>query len=607
MCGFCGFTNYIEDKQTVLDDMLHKIIHRGPDDKGEYIDDDIAIGFRRLSIVDLSGGHQPLYNEEKSPNNLVMVFNGEIYNHKELRAELEEKGHTFATNSDGECILHLYEEYGEKMPLYLRGMFAVVIYDINNKRIFAVRDHFGIKPFYYANMGNSFMFGSEIKSLTAHPNFVKKLNEEALAQYLTFQYSVLPETFFKGVFKLPPGHYLVYEKNTTTVVKYFSPMFEPQEMTEEAADEALSKVMDESIKRHSESEVEVGSFLSGGVDSGFVTASFSGKQCFTVGFEREDYNEITHAKELADELRLMHRAKTISKEEYWNVLPKVQYHMDEPLADPAAVAFYFACEEAAKHVKAALSGEGADEFFGGYNIYREPIDLRPITRLPMFIRRILGACAKILPPFVKGRNYILRGSKTVEERFIGNAYMFTPKERAKLLKGNTGRAPKVVTAPFYKEVTGLDDITKMQHIDVNLWMVGDILLQADKMSMAHCLEVRTPLLDKEVFKVAAKLPTHLRVNKKATKYIFRKVAEKRLPEESAKRKKLGFPVPIRVWLREEEYYRKVKEAFASVVAEKYFRTDVLQGMLVAHYKGKKDNSRKIWTVYMFLLWYEEFF
>jgi len=606
MCGFCGFTKQIigETQEAVLQGMMDKIIHRGPDAQGTYIDENIALGFRRLSIVGLDGGDQPIYNEDKS---LVLVFNGEIYNHKILRADLEAKGHTFATASDGECILHLYEEYGDEMPMYLRGMFAVVIYDIKRKRLYAARDFFGVKPFYYTQMDGSFYFGSEIKSFLAHPGFVKELNEEALAQYLTFQYSVLSETFFKGVFKLPPGHYLVHEDEKITTTKYFSAKFNPKEMTLAEAEASLDDVIAKSICTHMESEVEIGTFLSGGVDSSFVAASFGGKKAFTVGFNQQNYNEIEYAKELAQKLELEHHTKTITTDEYWNVLPKVQYYMDEPLADPASVAFYFACEEAAKHVKAALSGEGADEFFGGYNIYKEPLDLKPITSLPMPVRRVLGWLAKLLPSFVKGRNYLIRGSKTVEERFIGNAYMFTPKERAALLKGNSGKHPTEITAPFYKEVEGMDDVTKMQHIDIHMWMVGDILLQADKMSMAHCLEVRVPLTDKDVFKVAAELPTHLRVNKTATKYAFRKLAEKRLPQENAKRKKLGFPVPIRVWLREEKYYEAVKMHFTGAVAEQYFNVNVLLRLLNDHYRGKKDNSRKIWTVYMFLLWYKEFF
>jgi len=354
--------------------------------------------------------------------------------------------------------------------------------------------------------------------------------------------------------------------------------------------------------------VEVGSFLSSGVDSSYVAACFKGQRCFTVGFDYEKYNETKYAKELADKLGLEHHAKTISTDEYWNALPKVQYHMDEPLADPAAIALYFVSKEAAKHVKVALSGEGADEFFGGYNIYKEPLDLKAVTSLPMSVRKALGWLAEKFPFNVKGKNYFIRGSKTVEERFIGNANIFTKNERAALLKrGDMGKSPQEITAPFYEEAGETDDITKMQHLDIQLWMVGDILLKADKMSMANSLEVRVPILDKEVFRVAAHLPTPLRTNRSGTKYAFRRAAARHLPEDFASRKKLGFPVPIRVWLKDDKYYEIVKGHFKGEAATKYFNTTVLMRILNEHRTGKKDNSRKIWTVLMFLLWYEQYF
>ena len=584
--------------------MMDRIVHRGPDSSGTYIDANVAIGFRRLSIIGLEDGNQPLYNEDRS---LVLVFNGEIYNHQVLRAELEGKGHNFVTQSDGECILHLYEEYGDDMAQYLRGMFAFVLYDIRHERIFCVRDFFGIKPFYYGQLESTFLFGSEIKSFLEHPEFEMTLNEEALANYLTFQYSVLPETFFKGIYKLLPGHYLVYENGQVSTTRYFTPKFNPIDMTLEMAENAVDNVMQDSLRAHMISDVEVGSFLSSGVDSSFVAACFKGQRCFTVGFDYEQYNEIKYAKELADKLDLEHHSKTISTEEYWNSLPKVQYHMDEPLADPAAVALYFVSKEAAKHVKVALSGEGADEFFGGYNIYKEPLDLKAVTSLPMSIRKALGWLAEKFPFNVKGKNYFIRGSKTIEERFIGNAYIFTKNERAALLKRDMGKPPQEITAPFYEEAGEADDITKMQHLDIQLWMVGDILLKADKMSMANSLEVRVPILDKEVFRVASCLPTPLRTNRSGTKYAFRRAAARHLPEDFARRKKLGFPVPIRVWLKDDKYYEIVKGHFKGAAATKYFNTTVLMRLLNEHRTGKRDNSRKIWTVLMFLLWYEQYF
>jgi len=589
--------------------MMNKIIHRGPDSFGTYVNDDIVLGFRRLAIIGLEDGDQPIYNEDRS---LVLMFNGAIYNYMSLREAMLERGHVFNTNTDGECLLHLYEEYGAKMLSYLRGMFAFIIYDSGNKTLFAARDFFGIKPFYYgycnaeSESNKTFLFGSEIKSFFAHPDFKPILNEEALAQYLTFQYSVLPETFFKGVFKLPAGHYMVYKDGEVEIQRYFSPKFNPADMTLEMAINAIDNVIGDSIEAHMASDVEVGSFLSSGVDSSLTAARFGGQRCFTVGFDYEHYNEIAYARELTEKLEITHHPKTITTEEYWEALPKVQYHMDEPLADPSAVAFYFASQEAAQHVKVAMSGEGVDEFFGGYNIYKEPLDLKILTALPTPFRKTLGNIAKVFPFAIKGRNFFIRGSKTVEERFIGNAYIFSKEEREILLKQDLGVHPQEITKSIFRGASPADDITKMQHLDIHLWLVGDILLKADKMSMAHSLEVRTPYLDKEVFKVASRIPTALRVNRSGTKYAFRRVAAKYLPESSAKRKKLGFPVPIRVWLREDKYYNIVNEYFTGEAAEKYFNTDALVALLNEHKNNKKDNSRKIWTVFMFLLWHKQF-
>ena len=609
MCGFCGFIENKNDKKIdrsqVISAMMEKISHRGPDAAGHHVDGDIALGFRRLAIIDLKSGDQPMYNEDRS---LVLVFNGEIYNYVSLRDMLVRQGHTFASQTDYECLLHLYEEYGCDMLTHLRGMFAFVIYDTLKKELFGARDFFGMKPFYYGHMQDTFLFGSEIKSFMAHPDFEPALNEEALAQYLTFQYSVLPETFFKGIYKLMPGHYMIYKDGKLSTHRYFTPKFNPaKKMTLEMAVNSIDKVLGDSIRAHMVSDVEVGSFLSGGVDSGLVAARFKGQRCFTVGFDYEDYNEIAFSKELADELGLAHHTKTITTEEYWEVLPKVQYYMDEPLADPSAVALYFVSREAARHVKVALSGEGADELFGGYNIYKEPLDLKILTVLPMWLRNFLGKLAAAIPFAVKGKNFLIRGSKTIEERFIGNAYIFTKHEREKILKQDPGDLPQTITAPVYKEAEGNDDITRMQCLDIQLWMVGDILLKADKMSMAHSLEVRAPFLDKEVFKVASRIPTNLRVNRNGTKYAFRRAAARYLPDTLTRRKKLGFPVPIRLWLKEDKYYNVVKSHFTGETAKKYFNPEALVKLLNEHRNRKKDNSRKIWTVFMFLLWHKEFF
>ncbi|MDO5402307.1 MAG: asparagine synthase (glutamine-hydrolyzing) [Eubacteriales bacterium] len=606
MCGFAGFTGHLDNGEEILANMMNKIIHRGPDSAGQHIDGKAYLGFRRLSFIDLDNGSQPMYNEDKK---IVITFNGEIYNHEELRNELIQKGHTFANRSDTEVLIHAYEEYGEDMLNMLRGMFAFVIWDSEKETLFGARDFFGIKPFYYAIIDGNIVFGSEIKSILEYPGYKKAVNETALENYLTFQYSVLEETFFKGIYKLMPAHFLKFHDGRLDIKRYWTPTFEAD--NSKTLDEFVNEIdaaMHDSVEHHKISDVEVGSFLSSGVDSSYVAATFNGDKTFTVGFDYEKYNEIDYAKALSDKIHIDNYSKLVTSEEYWNAIPTIQYQMDEPLADPSAIALYFVSQTASKHVKAAMSGEGADEFFGGYNIYHEPHDLAGFQKLPLGLRKALAKCASALPFKFKGKNFLIRASKTVEERFIGNAFMFTEKERAKVLKNPTGKYNHTeLTKPFYDQVKDQDDVTKMQYIDINFWLIGDILLKADKMSMAHSLEVRVPFLDRKVFDVARTIPAKYRVNKQNTKYAMRMAAHRYLPDMVAEKKKLGFPVPIRIWLKDEKYYNIIKKSFTSKAADKYFNTKELIKYLDDHKAGKADNSRKIWTIYMFLVWYEDFF
>ena len=605
MCGFCGFTGQIATPEEILEKMKNKIIHRGPDSGGSHIDNGIAMGFRRLSFVDLEGGSQPIYNETKD---MVITFNGEIYNHHEIREELEAKGHVMSSHADTEVLIHGYEEWGEDILQKLRGMFAFVIWDKKNETLFGARDFFGIKPFYYTLADGNLIYGSEIKAILEHPAVKKEVNPLALENYLTFQYSVLEETFFKGIFKLMPAHCFTFKNGKMDIKRYWEPVFEPDnsKTLDQWVDE-IDAAMQDSIAAHEKAEVEVGSFLSSGVDSSYVAASFSGDKTFTVGFAHENYNEIDYAKALAEKIEVNNYSHLISEQEYWDSIGNVQYHMDEPLADPSAIALYFVARTAAQHVKTSMSGEGADEFFGGYNIYREPHDLLPLTRLPRPIRKGLGAMAQKLPK-MKGKNFLIRGSKDLQERFIGNAFMLNEQERERILKHPTGKFHHTqLTKPFYDKVKHLDDVTKMQYIDIHFWLIGDILLKADKMSMAHSLEVRVPFLDRVVFDVARRIPTEFKVTKENTKFAMRQASHRYLPDMVAEKKKLGFPVPIRVWLREDKYYNIVKEAFHSPAAQEYFKTEEIMKYLDEHKAGKADNSRKIWTVYMFLVWHKQFF
>ncbi len=606
MCGYVGFTNTIQGSaEEVLVNMMDKIVHRGPDSHGQFINDDIALGFRRLSIIDLEAGHQPLYNED---NTLALVFNGEIYNYRQIREGLVAAGHTFKTHSDSEVLIHGYEEYGEDLVPMLRGMFSFVIWDTKTKTLFGARDYFGIKPLYYARFGNAFLFGSEIKGFTPHPAFTASLNEEVLANYLSFQYSPTEETFFKNVYKLPPAHYFTYKNGEMFKTRYWHPDFNEDtsgKTINEYAD-IVDDAIKESVEAHKISDVEVGSFLSSGIDSSYIAATANVDKTFTVGFgSDEKYNEISYAKEFADFINTVNISKVITPEEYWGEFPRIQYHMDEPLADPAAVPLYFVSKLAAEQVKVVLSGEGADELFGGYKIYAAPLACPKFNLVPTPIRRALGKIAMLLPK-IHGVNFLIRRGRPVEDWFIGNANIFSKRERAKLLKKDNSPAPRELCKKFYKEVSDKNEVTRMQYLDINMWMMGDILLKADKMSMAHSLELRVPFLDREIMQLAQTIPLDKRVNLSNTKLALRKAASKTLPSKTSEKPKLGFPVPIRVWLKEDKYYNIVKEEFLSETSNKYFNTSRLVKLLDEHRAGKCDNSRKIWTVYTFLVWYKQF-
>lgn len=612
MCGFVGFAdvNLAIDKTKIINDMMDTIVHRGPDSGGFFSDDKVTFGFRRLKIIDLSEeASQPIYNEDK---NYTLIFNGEIYNYQELREELKEKGHVFKSNSDSEVIIHGYEEYGTEILHKIRGMFAFAIWDVKNETMFLARDFFGIKPLYYTQntVDNSFIFGSEIKSFLKSPAFKKELNTDALRPYLTFQYSVLDETFFKGVYKLKPGHYMIYKKNTIKIVPYWGINYDEKENSLEYYVDRIQSTLRESVNYHKISDVGVGSFLSGGIDSSYITALLMPNKTFSVGFQDYEgiFNETNHAKELSDILKIENHRRIINADECFEMLPTIQYHMDEPQSNPSSVPLYFLSELASKHVKVVLSGEGADEIFGGYEWYHPTPNMDKYEKIPYIIRRVLSQICKRLP---KNRitSFLVKGGQKVEEKFIGEAKVFDEDDALRLLKGKYKKGPSIesITKVVYDQVADKDDVTKMQYIDLKLWLPGDILLKADKMSLAHSIELRVPFLDKAVMSLASQIPTRYRVNKMNTKYALRTAAKEVLPDEWASRPKVGFPVPIRYWLREKKYYDIVKEMFESDIAKEFFHTEELMRYLDEHYTEKDNHARYIWTVYVFLVWYKKFF
>ena len=624
MCGFVGFTAVDYDTDTnkaVVKDMADRIAHRGPDDEGFFVDDDIAMGFRRLSIIDLEGSRQPMQNADGT---VTVTFNGEIYNYRDLRDELAADGWTFKTESDTETLLVSYLAWGKLLLDKVRGMFAFAIWDKQRGELFCARDFFGIKPFYYTvqngEAGSQFIFASEIKCILEHPAYERELNEEALEQYLCFQFSALPETFFKGIYKLEPAHCMtVRADGTTETERYWRPTYDfDQNRSREDTVKAIDAAMRESVRYHNVADVEVGSFLSSGIDSSYMAACLAKEnpdiKTFTVGFAEYEgeRDEISWARELADELHIENNSKHIGEEEYWESLPRVQWHMDEPSADPSAVALYFVDQEAAKKVKAVLSGEGADEFFGGYRIYQTPFANAKLSWVPKGLLRGASKAAHALG--VRGANYLERASETPEDWYYTNAngVAFSPEERERLRAGKRAdgaarvASPQELIAPAYAEVAGLDDTTRMQYVDLFFWLVGDILLKTDKMSMAHSLESRVPFLDKEVFNVSRTIPTPFKANGEQTKIALREAAERAIPKDWAQKEKLGFPVPVVNWLRQDRYYNMVKEWFTGPEAETFFNTDELVRLLDEH-RYKIDRSRKIWIVYMFLMWYRIYF
>ncbi len=608
MCGIVGFIDKRnkKDKEKILKEMTKKIYHRGPNSEGIYASNDIGLGFRRLSIIDLDGGSQPIYNEQKDK---LIIFNGEIYNFLELREQLEKKGHIFSTDTDTEVILHGYEEYGDKILEKLRGMFSFVIWDIKNNNLFGARDHFGIKPFYYApNMNGTFMFASEIKALLEHPDFIKEVNKEALRPYLTFQFSALNETFFKGVFKLKPGHYFNYKDGKLDIKSYFEVKFDSVEKPIEKYAKEIQKLVDESVEYHKRSDVKSGAFLSGGVDSSYIVATLMPNKTFSVGFEREHFNEVDQAKELSDMLKIENINKIIKPDEFFDSLENVMYYCDEPEGNPSAVPLYFLSEIASKYVTVVLSGEGADELFAGYNCYEISAQDLIYRKLPKFIRYPLGKIAYALPWF-HGRKFLIRNGLPLEDYFTGSAFIFNEKEKEKVVKNEylVGKTFKEVTKPIFDKVKDKDEVTKMQYLDMHLWLPEDILLKADKMTMAHSIELRVPFMDKTIMSIASKIPDKYKVTTETTKYVFRKSAYERLPEEWVKRPKWGFPVPFHYWIKEEKYYKKVREEFEQDYVNEFFHQKELLKLLDDHFYKGKTNGRKIYIIYVFLLWYKKYF
>ena len=623
MCGIAGVLGPAERTSQVIGPMLEVIHHRGPDDSGSYVGSDFAFGMTRLSIIDIAGGHQPMWSLDGT---VGIVFNGEIYNYRELDAELAEAGLPPRSSSDTDTILRLYEHMGRDdlpgMLRRLRGMFGLCIYDASLQRLVLARDPLGIKPLYVrledGTQGSRVAaFGSEIKSLLVDPKVIPEVDMDAVVNYLSFQFNPLPQTFFRGIRRLDPGHYAVVPiaEPRFQPERYWRYEFAPAVDNESLLVDEVRGVLEDSVEHHLIADVPVGAFLSGGVDSA-ITVTLVQEQrkamglepvkTFTVGFDA--VSEHAEAREVADALGTDHHEIHVDLSDYLGVLPDIAWYFDEPVADPSAVSLYFVARAAREHVTVVLSGEGADELFGGYRIYREPIDLDRIRRLPSPLRRLAGRLGRSTRSF-PGRNYLRRAATPFAERYIGNAYVFRPEEVRTLLRDPrqaTHVRPADVLAAQYPGFDSLPESRRMQLVDMNFWLRGDILAKADRMTMAHSLELRVPDLDPEVAAVSARIPDDLKYREGTTKWLLRRAFRGRIPESTERRAKLGFPTPFRHWLAQDPEAVLAPIRRSAFLAS-IFDMDVVEALVASHAAGETDASRKIFVLLMLALWHEAFF
>jgi asparagine synthase (glutamine-hydrolysing) len=601
----------------------HLMRHRGPDEPGTWADPagTVVFGFNRLSIIDIAHSHQPLrWGPPESPDRYELVFNGEIYNYLELRAELAERhGAVFATDGDGEAIVAAYHHWGADALTRLRGMFAFALWDNVAGELFCARDPFGIKPLFMATGTGGTAVASEKKCLLDLADLIgfdTAIDLRAVQHYTVLQYVPEPETLHRGVRRLESGCYARIRPGRATpeTTRYFIPRFTATPITrdtEQARYDEITAVLEDSVAKHMRADVTVGAFLSGGIDSTAIAALAIRHNprliTFTTGFEREGFSEIDVAVASAEAIGARHIAKVVAPDEFVAALPEIVWYLDEPVADPALVPLFFVAREARKHVKVVLSGEGADELFGGYTIYREPLSLKPFDYLPGPLRRSMGKMSKPLPEGMRGKSLLHRGSLTLQQRYYGNARSFSDAQLRDVLPGfRPDWTHTDVTAPLYGESADWDPVARMQHIDLFTWLRGDILVKADKMTMANSLELRVPFLDPEVFAVASRLPVQAKITRTTTKYALRRALEPIVPAHVLNRPKLGFPVPIRHWLRAGPLLEWAHEMVNSSATDHLIDASAVRRMLDEHRCGTADHSRRLWTLLIFMVWHAIF-
>ncbi len=619
MCGLLGMLTANADAASyvpAIEKALPCMHHRGPDEAGTWHDENAVFGFNRLSIIDLEHSHQPLqWGPEDQPDRYAMTFNGEIYNYIELREELSALGYSFNTSGDGEPIIVGFHHWGTDVVRHLRGMFGIAIWDSVEKRLFLARDQFGIKPLYFATTPVGTVFASEKKcilELAEDIGLELELDRRAIEHYVDLQYVPEPESLHTAIRRLESGCTAeVVPGGELRQTRYFRPQFPAQHVPkgkEQDLFDRIARALEDSVEKHMRADVTVGSFLSGGIDSTAIATLAKRHNpnllTFTTGFERQGYSEVDVAAESAKAIGVEHIVKIVSPEEYANAIPKIMWYLDDPVADPSLVPLYFVAQEARKHVKVVLSGEGADELFGGYTIYKEPLSLKPFEYVPSPLRKGLNRLSQVLPEGVKGKSLLERGSMKMEDRYYGNARSFNFEQLQRVLPWATRDWDhREVTAPIYAQSKHMDPVSRMQHLDLFTWMRGDILVKADKINMAHSLELRVPFLDKVVFEVAESIPYDLKITNGTTKYALRKAMEQIVPAHVLNRRKLGFPVPMRHWLAGEELYGWAQDTINDSETDHIFDKKALLEMLQEHRNGAADHSRRLWTVLAFMVWH----
>ncbi|OKJ91092.1 asparagine synthase (glutamine-hydrolyzing) [Amycolatopsis sp. CB00013] len=623
MCGLLGLICSTEadaaSARDAVDAAMRCQRHRGPDEHDTWADAEVVYGFNRLAFIDVDHAHQPLvWGPPEAPERYTLNFNGEIYNYKELRDELAAgHGAKFATEGDGEAIVAAYHYLGDEAVKKLRGMFAFLIWDSQEKVVFGARDPFGIKPLFYSAGPGKVAFSSEKKSLLELSSVLGvqgELDKTALQHYLVLQYVPEPESMHTGIRRVESGtSFRVVPGGDVEFTRYFHPTFNAKPVNSQAeADELYERIADvmrDSVGKHmiSDPDVTVGAFLSGGIDS-TATATLAKEHnpnliAFTTGFEREGYSEVDVAAESAAAIGVKHVVRTVSADEMMEALPLIVWYLDDPVADPALVPLWFIAREARKHVKAVLSGEGADELFCGYTIYNEPISLAPFEKIPGGMRKIIGKVSTKIPEGTRGKDLLRRGALPLEDRYYGNARNFRDDQLRKVLRTyEDGIGFKDVTAPWYKISENWDPVARMQHVDLYTWLRGDILVKADKVTMANSLELRVPFLDAEVFKVASTIPLDQKLAHGTTKYALRQALAKVIPGHVLNRRKLGFPVPIRLWLR-NEMYDWAKGIISDSQTDALLDKKAVLALLEEHKAGQLDRSRQLWALLVFMLWH----